>query len=129
MKEIRATEKIGPGLFSDDTLELQFNFEDGARLEVELVATTPDIIVELTKKGVKFADFKNDMEAAESFIKLFNRICVKAKYIRPDGEEQPLVGKFKDRIIQLPVVMAAIIDESRKHGVEVEQADEGNSES
>jgi hypothetical protein len=129
MKEIAATEKIGPGLFSDDTLELQFNFADGARLEVELIATTPDVIVELTKKGVKFSEFKSDVEAAENFTKLFNRICVKAKYLRPDGTDQPLVGKFKDRIIQLPGVMASIIDESRKHGVEVEQADEGNSES
>ena len=129
MKEIQAKSKIGAGLFTDDPLALQFNFEDGAKLQVEVVAITNDLVVDFHKEGIKFEDYKDELEAAEHGAKVFNRIVVSAKYITPDGEANKLEGKYKDRVLQLPDVLAAIFEEAKKHAAEIEEADEGNSES
>jgi hypothetical protein len=129
MKEIQATSKIGAGLFTDDTLELQFNFEGGEKLQVEVLAITQDMVADFHREGVKFADYKNELEALEHSTKVFNHIAVGATYIDFDGKVHELEGKYKDRVMQLPDVMAAIFDEARKHAAELEDTDAGNSES
>lgn len=129
MKTIDAKSKIGAGLFTDDTLEVNVNFESGERLVLEVLPLTQDMIVGLELDGVKFENYANNAEAFESGSKILDAIVASAKYISDDGAAKPLDGKYKHRILQLPDVMAGIFEAATEHGAQIAQDDEKNSES
>jgi hypothetical protein len=129
VKTIRAKSKIGAGLFSDSKVKIRVEFDGGAAVELELLPITQDMLIELRKAGVKFADYADEIEAYEDGAQIFNRIVVDAVYFEPDGTSRPLEGKYKDRLMQLPDVMAGIFECAAEHGAQIVKEDEKNSES
>lgn len=129
VKTINAKSKIGAGLFTDDTLEIKVEFEDGGALMLEVYPITQDMIVDLERDGVKFGEYANNTEAMENGSQIFNRIAKSAKYIGPGGNSRDLDGKYKDRIMQLPDVMAGIFEAASEHGATIYREDEKNSAS
>ena len=129
VKSIKAKSKIGAGLFSDDTMKMRVEFDNGDAVELEIMPITQDMLVELRRGGVKFADYTDEIEAYEHGSQIFNRITVGAWFIPAGGERRELEGKFKDRLMQLPDVMAGIFEAAAEHGAQIVKDDEGNSES
>jgi len=121
--------RVGPGVFSDDLGHADYELEDGSVIGVDYIAATQDIIFELLKSGIKFVDITDPLEAYETSKALFDKIVVNVTLTKPGAAAKPLEGKFKERVMQIPELSADLFERAKRHGIEIEETDQGNSES
>lgn len=129
VKSIRAKSKAGAGLFTDSPLPVCVEFDNGDKVELNLMPLTQDMIVDLHRDGIKFQDYTDPSEAFDHSGRIFDKIVIDAKYLPSGGDAQELEGKYRRRLMQLPDVMAGIFEAASEHGATIYKEDEKNSES